>query len=77
MIEVENLAFTEEIISGKVYMVEMQNGETNSFLVLSETPTHYIFSFTTDETVEVVEKAKKEVIGIYDVKEWWNSKGER
>jgi hypothetical protein len=77
MIEMKNLALTEEVMSGKVFMIEMQNGEINSYLVLSETPTHYIFSYSTDDTVEVVEKAKKEIIGIYEVREWWDSQEER
>lgn len=71
----KNLAQTNEILSGKVYMVEMEDGEITSFRVLSETPTHYIFSYSTTETVEVFEKAKKEVIGIFEVREWWDTKG--
>ena len=55
-------------------MVEMNDGEISSFRVLSETPTHYIFSYSTDETVEVFEKAKHEVNGIFEVREWWDNK---
>lgn len=71
----KNLAFTNEVQNGKVYMVEMQDGEISSFRILSETPTHYIFSYSTDETVEVFEKAKKELIGIFEVRDWWDTKG--
>lgn len=70
-----NLAAANDVLSGKVYMVEMKDGEISSFRVLSETPTHYFFSYSTDETVEVFEKAKNEVIGIFEVREWWDSKG--
>ena len=65
----KNLVLTDEVISGKVYIVEMKDGETTSFRLLSETLSHYIFSYTTDETVEVFEKAKKDVIGIFEVRE--------
>ncbi len=69
----KNFVLNGNIETGKVYMVEMKNGEVNSFRILSETPTHLILSFSNDETVEVFEKAKTEVIGIYEVKEWLNS----
>ncbi|MGJ7922648.1 hypothetical protein [Neobacillus sp. LXY-4] len=65
-----NLALTNEVISGKVYMVKLAGSEIDSFRVLTETPTHYIFSFSNDESVEVFEKAKKDIVGIYEVKEW-------
>jgi uncharacterized membrane-anchored protein len=68
-----NLAAANDVVSGKVYMVEMKDGEISSFRVLSETPTHYIFSYSTDESVEVFEKAKNEVIGIFEVREWWDN----
>lgn len=70
-----NLAAANDVLSGKVYMVEMKDGEISSFRVLSETPTHYIFSYSTVETVEVFEKAKNDVIGIFEVREWWDNKG--
>jgi hypothetical protein len=73
----KNLASTDVVQCGKVYMVEMQDGEISSFRVLSETPTHYIFSYSTNENVEVFEKAKNEVIGIFEVREWWDSKGKK
>jgi hypothetical protein len=69
----KNIALSTEIDSGKVYMVETQDGKTDSYRVLTETPTHYIFSFSNEESVEVFEKAKKEIVGIYDVKEWLDS----
>jgi hypothetical protein len=72
---VKNLAAANDVLSGKVYMVEMKDGEISSFRILSETPTHYIFSYSTNETVEVFEKAKNEVIGIFEVREWWDTKG--
>jgi hypothetical protein len=71
----KNLAAVNGVISGKVYMVEMTDGEISSFRVLNETPTHFIFAYSTNETVEVFEKAKKEVIGIFEVREWWDNKG--
>lgn len=70
----KNLADANDVLTGKVYMVEMKDGEISSFRVLSETPTHYIFSYSTDETVQVFEKAKDEVIGIFEVREWWDNK---
>jgi hypothetical protein len=70
----KNLADSNDVLTGKVYMVEMKDGEISSFRVLSETPTHYIFSYSTDETVQVFEKAKDEVIGIFEVREWWDNK---
>jgi hypothetical protein len=72
-----NLAVTNDDLSGKVFMVEMKDGEISSFRILSETPTHYTFSYSTNETVEVFEKEKNEVIGIYEVREWWDNKGKR
>ncbi|MCL6572654.1 MAG: hypothetical protein K6T88_13370 [Bacillus sp. (in: Bacteria)] len=72
-----NLALTDELLSGKVYMVELKDGEITSFRLLSETPTHYIFSYTTDESEEVFEKAKKEVKGIFEVREWWDINGKK
>jgi uncharacterized membrane-anchored protein len=73
----KNLALTDELLSGKVYMVELKDGEITSFRLLSETPTHYIFSYTTDETEEVFEKAKEEVNGIFEVREWWDINGKK
>ncbi|WHY75165.1 hypothetical protein QNH20_13490 [Neobacillus sp. WH10] len=73
----KNLALTNEILNGKVYMVEMQDGEISSFRILSETPTHYIFSYSTNESVEVFEKSKNDVNGIFDVREWWNAQKEK
>ena len=67
-----NLADANDVLTGNVYMVEMKDGEISSFRVLSETPSHYIFSYSTDESVEVFEKAKHEVIGIFEVREWWD-----
>ncbi|WP_312473114.1 hypothetical protein [Neobacillus sp.] len=69
----KNLRLTNEVLSGKVYMVEMQDGEISSFRILSETPSHYILSYSTDETVEVFEKAKREVSGIFEVRDWWDT----
>ncbi|MEO2076063.1 MAG: hypothetical protein ABGX20_11905 [Bacillus sp. (in: firmicutes)] len=71
----ENLAVMGEVQSGSVYMFEMQDGEISSFRVLSETPSHFILSYSTTETVEVFEKAKNEISGIYEVREWWDTKG--
>ncbi|WP_066062855.1 hypothetical protein [Neobacillus soli] len=73
----KNLVLTNDVLNGKVYMIEMQGGEISSFRVLNETPTHYILSYSTNETVEVFEKEKNEVIGIFEVREWWDSKGKK
>ncbi len=71
----KNLAFTNDVLTGKVYMVEMDDGEISSFRIISETPTHYIFSYSTNESVQVFEKGKHEIMGIFEVREWWDSKG--
>jgi hypothetical protein len=73
----KNLALTNDVINGVVYMIEMQDGEISSFRVLGETPSHYILSYSTNETVEVFEKGKSEVIGIFEVREWWDNKGKK
>ncbi|MEH7072726.1 hypothetical protein [Neobacillus drentensis] len=72
-----NLIDNNEVLTGKVYMVEMKDGEISSFRVLSETPTHYILSYSTNETVEVFEKQKSDVIGIFEVREWWDTMGKQ
>ena len=72
-----NLIDNNEVLTGKVYMVEMKDGEISSFRVLSETPTHYILSYSTNETVEVFEKQKSDVIGIFEVREWWDTVGKQ
>ena len=69
----KNLMVDHELLTGIVYMVETNDGKLDSFRVLTETPTHYIFSFSNDDSVEVFEKAKKEIRAIYDVKEWVSS----
>ncbi|MBT2736047.1 hypothetical protein [Bacillus sp. ISL-7] len=71
----KNLAEANDVLTGKVYMVEMKDGEISSFRLMGESSTHYIFSYSTNETVEVFEKAKNEVIGIFEVREWWDTKG--
>jgi hypothetical protein len=65
-----NITPVEKIITGNVYMVEMADGAVDSFRVLTETPTHYILSYSIDGAVEVFEKTKSEIKAIYDVKEW-------
>jgi hypothetical protein len=71
----KNLAEANDVLTGKVYMVEMKDGEISSFRIMGESSTHYIFSYSTNEAVEVFEKAKNEVIGIFEVREWWDTKG--
>jgi hypothetical protein len=71
----KNLAEANDVLTGKVYMVEMKDGEISSFRLMGESSTHYIFSYSTNEAVEVFEKAKNEVIGIFEVREWWDTKG--
>ena len=58
-------------LTGSVYMVKYQDGETNSFRILAETPSHFIFTYTEGDSATVFEKAKKEIAVIYEVKEWW------
>lgn len=68
----KNLVTTDQVTCGNVYMFELENGETNSFRVIGETPSHFILSFSKEDgSSEVFEKPKKDMIGIYDVKEWW------
>ncbi len=55
---------------GKIYMVETEDGQTQTLRVINETPTHYIFSSSANDLVEVFPKAKKEILGIYEIKEW-------
>jgi hypothetical protein len=55
---------------GKIYMVEAINGETETLRILNETPTHYIFSSSSNDSVEVFERAKKDIRGIHEIKEW-------
>ena len=55
-------------------MVEAQNGNVERFRVLAETPSHFIFYKGNDENVDVVEKAKNEIVGIYEVKDWVDSR---
>ncbi|AGK53967.1 hypothetical protein B1NLA3E_11065 [Bacillus sp. 1NLA3E] len=69
----KNLANTKAVLAGKIYMIEIQDGKLDSFRVLTETPTHYIFSVSSDESVEVFEMAKKDIVGIYEVKDWVNA----
>jgi hypothetical protein len=69
----KNLILTNEVMNGTVYMVEMKDGGTESYRVIAETPTHFILSFTKEDSVEVFEKAKMDVVGIYQIKEWLTS----
>ncbi|WP_318503091.1 hypothetical protein [Bacillus sp. T3] len=69
----ENLAHTLEFVSGKIYMVEAQDGTVERYRVLAETPSHFIFYKGNDENVDVIEKAKNEIVGIYEVKDWVDS----
>lgn len=65
-----NFASIEHVVPGKVYMVEMKNGKAESYRVLTETPTHYILSFSKDGGVEVFDQSKENILGIYEIKEW-------
>ncbi|WP_147532997.1 hypothetical protein [Bacillus marasmi] len=69
----KNLAQTQEFVSGKIYIVESQNGNVDRYRVLAETPSHFIFYKGDGENVDVIEKAKKEIVGIYEVKDWVDS----
>lgn len=70
----KNLALTNEFISGKIYMVEAQDGNVERYRVLAETPTHFIFYKGDGDNVDVIEKAKKDIVGIYEVKDWVDSR---
>lgn len=67
----------EQVILGRFYMVDFGDGQIQSLRLLSETPTHFIFSNSPNEKAAVVvfPKAKKEVAGIYEVNEWWKVYG--
>jgi hypothetical protein len=69
----KNLMLTNEAVAGNVYMVEMNGEEPKSFRMISETPTHFILSFTKNDFVEVFEKSKADIKGIYNIKEWLNT----
>lgn len=70
----QNLLNTNLVMCGNVYVIEMENGETNSYRIIGETPSHYILSSTKEDgAVEVFEKAKKDLTGIFDVREWWST----
>jgi hypothetical protein len=58
------------IILGKIYMVEEIDGKIQTLRIINETPTHYIFSSSSNDSVEVFEMAKQEIRGIHDIKEW-------
>jgi hypothetical protein len=66
----KNLMLTNEIVTGKIYMVETLDGKVDPLRVLAETATHFIFTLTNDDSVEVFEKAKTDISGIFEVKEW-------
>lgn len=69
----KNLADTLDFVTGKIYMVEVQDGNVERYRVLAETPTHFIFYKGNDDSVDVIEKAKNEIVGIYEVKDWVDS----
>ncbi len=69
----ENLTGTNGVVGGKIYMVEIHGRKIDSYRVLAETPTHFIFSISNDASVEVFETAKKDIVGIFEVKDWVNT----
>lgn len=70
----KNLAHTNTFVSGKIYMVEAKDGNVERYRVLAETPTHFIFYKGDGDNVDVIEKAKKDIVGIYEVKDWVDSR---
>lgn len=72
-LNLKNLAHTQKFVSGKIYMVEVQDGNVERYRILTETSTHFIFYKGNDDHIDVIEKAKNEIVGIYEVKDWVDS----
>lgn len=70
----KNRLHDNHIVPGKLYMVKANGEDAQSLRILSETPTHFIFSLSNGESVEVFEKAKEQLDGIYEIKDWWKDK---
>ena len=65
-----NLLNNGNIISGKIYMVELDQEPAKTLRVLTETPTHIIFVIDGDNGSTVFERSKQDIKGIYEIKDW-------
>ena len=63
------------IISGKIYMVELDQQPAKLLRVLTETPTHIIFVMEGDIESDVFERSKQDIQGIYELKDWYEANG--
>ncbi len=63
------------IISGKIYMVELDQEPAKLLRVLTETPTHIIFVIESDNGSNVFERSKQDIKGIYEIKDWYEANG--
>ena len=63
------------IISGKIYMVELDQQPAKLLRVLTETPTHIIFVEEGDTGSNVFERNKQDIQGIYELKDWYEANG--
>ena len=63
------------IVSGKIYMVELDQEPAQLLRVLTETPTHVIFVIEGDNGSEVYERSKQDIKGIYELKDWYEANG--
>ena len=63
------------IISGKIYMVELDQEPAKLLRVLTETPTHIIFVIEGDNGSNVFERSKQDIKGIYEIKDWYEANG--
>ena len=70
-----NLLNNGRIISGKIYMVELEQEPAKTLRVLTETPTHIIFVIEGDNGSDVFERSKQDIKGIYEIKDWYEAKG--
>ena len=63
------------IVSGKIYMVELDQEPAQLLRVLTETPTHVIFVIEGDNGSDVFERSKQDIKGIYELKDWYEANG--
>ena len=70
-----NLLNNGNIISGKIYMVELDQEPAKLLRVLTETPTHIIFVMEDENGSNVFERSKQDIQGIYEIKDWYEANG--
>lgn len=68
-----NLLNNGNIISGKIYMVELKQEPAKTLRVLTETPTHLIFVIEEELGSNVFERSKEDIKGIYEIKDWYEA----